>query len=332
MTTHIKLSSAELGNMWTTYMNESMAICFLRYFKQKLIDPEISPVLDYAYEVSVSHLELLTDIMNDENIPIPHGFTDEDVDIEAPALYSDNFYLVYLDNMGRVGMNAYSLALPLSSRDDIRRFFSECLETAIELTNKAKTVLLSKGLHVRPPIIPYPEKVDFVKNQNFLTGWFSNRKSLLSMEIAHLFANIHTNELGKSLLMGFSQVAQSKEVTEFMLRGKSIAMKHMEILGSLLREDELPASLTWDTAVTRSTVPPFSDKLMMFHTVTLISLGIGDYGASVSISSRRDLVTQYVRLMAEVGQYAEDGMNVMIDKGWMEQPPQSADRDALAQT
>lgn len=332
MITHIKLTSAELGNIWTTYMSESMSICFLKYFKQKVTDPEISPVLDYACELSAKHLTRLTDIMNDENIPIPHGFSDDDVNLEAPALYSDNFYLVYLENMGRVGMNAYSIALPLSAREDIRQFFSECLQSAIELTNKAKTVLLSKGLLIRPPMIPYPEKVDFVKKQNFLTGWFGERKSLLSMEIAHLYANMHTNELGKSLLMGFGQVAKSKDVTEFMLRGKNIALKHIEVLGSLLREDDLPSSITWDTAVTRSTVSPFSDKLMMFHTTSLTSVGIADYGASVSTSSRRDLVTQYMRLMGEVGKYAEDAMNIMIDNGWMEEPPQSADRDALAQT
>jgi hypothetical protein len=72
----IKLCSAELGNIWTTYMNESMSICFLKYFKQKVTDPEISPVLDFAFEISTKHLKRLTDIMNDEKIPIPHGFSD----------------------------------------------------------------------------------------------------------------------------------------------------------------------------------------------------------------------------------------------------------------
>lgn len=227
-TAHIKLTSAELGNIWTTYMNDRMALCVLGFFKSKVTDPDISPVLDYAYELTVKHIQRLTETMTNENLPIPQGFTDEDVNMEAPALYSDNFYLVYLDNMGRVGMTAYSIALSLSTREDIRQFFSECVESAIELSNKAKTALLSKGLLIRPPIIPYPEKVDFVNKQNFLTGWFGERKTLLSMEIAHLYANMHTNELGKSLLMGFSQVTQSKEVTEFMLRG-NIAMKHIEV-------------------------------------------------------------------------------------------------------
>ncbi|MEW9673695.1 DUF3231 family protein, partial [Ammoniphilus sp. 3BR4] len=32
----------------------------------------------------------------------------------------------------------------------------------------------------------------------------------------------------------------------------------------------------------------------------------------------------------EVGQYAEDGVNIMIDNGWMEQPPTAPSRDELA--
>jgi len=34
--------------------------------------------------------------------------------------------------------------------------------------------------------------------------------------------------------------------------------------------------------------------------------------------------------MAEIGAYAEDGANIMIDNGWLEQPPGAADRDLLA--
>jgi hypothetical protein len=33
--------------------------------------------------------------------------------------------------------------------------------------------------------------------------------------------------------------------------------------------------------------------------------------------------------LAEVGQYAEDGANLLIKHGWMEQPPQSVDSNEL---
>jgi hypothetical protein len=125
-------------------------------------------------------------------------------------------------------------------------------------------------------------------------------------------------------------VAQSQQVREYMVRGKDIASKHIEVFSSLLHEDDLPSPMSWDAEVMNSTVAPFSDKLMMFHIGVLVASGIGHYGAGLSTSSRRDLSAHYTRLSAEIAQYTEDGANIMIDNGWMEQPPQAEDRKELA--
>ncbi|WP_397428635.1 DUF3231 family protein [Priestia koreensis] len=39
----------------------------------------------------------------------------------------------------------------------------------------------------------------------------------------------------------------------------------------------------------------------------------------------------YTRLCAEIINYAADGAHMMIENGWMEQPPQAADRRKLAE-
>jgi hypothetical protein len=153
---------------------------------------------------------------------------------------------------------------------------------------------------------------------------------LLSLEVTHLFDNTQRNALGLATLMGFSQVTNSQKVGQFMVRGKEIASKHVEIFGSILRENDLSVPMTSDFDVTDSTVSPFSDKLMMFHTTALIAIGMAYYGTSMSTSVRRDISVQYSRLIQEIGKYSEDGANLMIENGWMEQPPQAADRDALA--
>jgi hypothetical protein len=57
------------------------------------------------------------------------------------------------------------------------------------------------------------------------------------------------------------------------------------------------------------------------------SAGIAHYGRSFSLSPRRDLGAIYVRLSAEIALFSEDGANIMIENGWMEQPPQATDRD-----
>ncbi|WP_071315556.1 DUF3231 family protein [Anaerobacillus isosaccharinicus] len=129
--------------------------------------------------------------------------------------------------------------------------------------------------------------------------------------------------------MGFSQVAKSSQVRDYLVKGRDIADKHVEIFGSLLSKEFLPSASAWDTLPNASTVAPFSDKLMMYQTATLNSIGITHYGRALGLSPRRDLASNYVRLTAEVLQYAEDGTNLMIENGWFEQPPQAIDRNQL---
>jgi hypothetical protein len=265
-----------------------------------------------------------------ENHPIPVGFTDQDVDIEAPRLFSDSIILFYMMNMGRLGLTGESLLFSLSARDDIAAFYSECLAQSKELVDKGRKLAIHKGLFIRPPYLPTPNQVDFVKKQSFLNGWFGDRRPLLGIEIANLVYNTERNALGEALIIGFSQVVRSKEVRQYMIRGREISGKHFEVFSSVLQDEYLSSAKNVTSEVTDSTMPPFSDKLMMFHIAGLVASAIGQYGASMATSPRRDLGTMYTRLIAEIVKYSEDGANIMIDNGWMEQPPIAADRDELA--
>jgi len=328
---NIRLTSAEIANLWTNYMHDSLGSCVLSFFLEKTEDTEIKSVLDYALSLSKKHIQTITDLLNHEDYPIPVGFTtNDDVDFEAPRLFSDTFHLHYVYHMTKMGLTSDTLALSLAARSDIRDYYSECIASSIELQHRAVELLLRKGIYIRPPYITTPKSVDFVQHQNFLTGWFGERKPLLAMEIMQLHHNIQTNAIGKAVVMGFSQVAKTADVRDYMVRGKKISTKHIEIFGSLLTDNDLPVPMTWDSDVMDSTVPPFSDKLMMFHVFSLNSAGMGNYGTAISTTTRRDLVTHYIRLNAEIGQYVEDGVNIMIKRGWMEQPPQSIDRDEIA--
>ncbi|GAA3332464.1 hypothetical protein GCM10020331_092700 [Ectobacillus funiculus] len=39
----------------------------------------------------------------------------------------------------------------------------------------------------------------------------------------------------------------------------------------------------------------------------------------------------YSRLLIEILKFAEDGANIMISEGWLEQPPMAVDRKKLAE-
>jgi hypothetical protein len=60
---------------------------------------------------------------------------------------------------------------------------------------------------------------------------------------------------------------------------------------------------------------------MMYHTMMINTSGIGNYGMALgTTSARRDIAAHLVRLIGEVGQFEEDGANIMIENGWLEQP------------
>ncbi len=56
---------------------------------------------------------------------------------------------------------------------------------------------------------------------------------------------------------------------------------------------------------------------------------ISFYGTAIGTSQRADLVLHYTRLAAEMAKYMEDGLNIMIENKWLEEPPLCDDREKL---
>lgn len=327
---HIRLTSAELGSLWLQYMSDSMAACAIGYFLNKTEDTEIRPVLEYAIQLSESHLASIKAIFAKEQFPTPMGFSDKDVSLDAPRLFCDPFHLTYVKNSAKSGMIAYGLSLSLSTRRDVRDFVMECIKTAADLDEMATQVMLSKGIYVRPPYITIPDRVEFVKSDEFLGSLFGKQRPLSALEIAHLFLNAQSNAVAKAMLTGFSQVAHSREVRQLFVRGSDIADKHIEIFGTSLKESGLPAPMSLDSDIMDATIAPFSDKLMLFHISLLMGMGLGYYAAAIGASARIDLVADYGRLSAEIEKYVYDCEKLMANSNWLEEPPLADDRKELA--
>jgi hypothetical protein len=331
MNTHkAELTASEISNLWTSYQNDTMAKCAILHFIANCDDEEILSVLKYALSISELHIEKVTKIFEEEGYPIPKGYTDEDLNLEAPRLFTDKLYLLYIVNMGKFGLSSYGLALSIVVREDILEYYTNCLDETKKLHNEAKLLAVKKGILVRPPIIPRHEQVDFVKKQNFLTGYFGNRRPLLGVEIANLHYNAERNALGLAVIIGFSQVVKKKEVRRYFERGRDISQKHLEVFNSILEEEYMSGVMTEAQEVTDSTVAPFSDRLMMYHITALTASAIGQYGISMSTSPRHDIGVMYERLKMEIVHFSDDGANIMIKNGWLEQPPMATNRKELA--
>ncbi|WP_394233913.1 DUF3231 family protein [Niallia oryzisoli] len=326
----IRLTAGEMAQLWIQYLNDSSSICVLSFFLEKAEDEEIKPIIQFALELSKSHIEKITAILKEEKNVVPYGFSiKEDVDLSAPRLYSDSFVLNFINQMAKIGLTSYAGSVSASVREDIRNYYMDCLDETMQLYKKSTDLLLSKGLFIRSPSLPNIEKVEFVKKQWFMLDVFGEKRPLTAAEVDNLFANLQRNALGVAALTGFSQVAQDKDVKQFFIKGLEIGNKHIKLFRSKLEESKLPAPMGWDSEITNSTAYTFSDKLMIFYTSGLITLSVGYYGTAVSQSPRGDISAMYNRLSLEVQLYAEDGANIMIKNGWLEQPPMASDRDEL---
>ncbi|QDI91786.1 DUF3231 family protein [Salicibibacter halophilus] len=327
---HSPLTASEINMLWGFSIKNSLSVSMMTYFLAKVEDPDISEVLQLVKKQSETALDMIQDVCQREQMAIPIGFTDEDVNPSAPRLFSDAFMLEYTRQLEVITMATASAAIPTVTREDTTNICQTVLQLGMKNHDIANRTSGEKGIYKRPPIIPAPKEVDFVENQRFLAGFLRERRPLSVIEITQLFMNTQTNALGKALMMGFSQTAKDTKIKKFLVRGKEIAHKHMEIFSSHLLEEDLPVQMAWDDSVSDATTEaPFSDKLMTFQTTTLIDAGIGNYGLSLAGSPRRDLGMMYARLVAEIAMMAEDGGELLIEKGWLEQPPLAPDRDTL---
>lgn len=326
---YIKLTSGEIAELFNAYLNTCASKCVMSYFEAKALDPEIKSIASAALGLNNKTLKAISDIFNFSNHPIPKGFSEEDVYLDAPGLFSDRFILTYIRFMCRFGLTSYSEARASSTRADVRAFFNDALQAILELFNQADDVLLAKGIFVKEPYIPIPEAIDFVEKQSILKGFWGETRPLNASEINRLYLIYHRNALGKAFLMGLCQTLGDSKIKDYLLRGRSLSEKQMEIVGAILDKEALPVPISLDSEVTASTEPIFSARLILFLVVALNSIGLGVTGISFSRVMRRDLGLTISRFMADITLFAEDGLNIIIDKGWLERIPEAANRKEL---
>ncbi|MGP4108934.1 DUF3231 family protein [Virgibacillus sp. L01] len=324
-----KLTAGEVANLWTSYMHDSMCICVFDHFLENVQDEEIKNTLDFAKELSASHLPKIEEIFNKEEIAIPQGFTDKDI-YKAPRLFTDVFYTRYLECMSRNGLIANSLCLGTAYREDIKTIYQTIINEAEELYNQTNNLLKEKGALVRSPIIHYPQKVTYVQDESFVGGTFSfTKRPLLAIEVAHIANNIESSQIYKALIMGFSQVAESDKVRKHLRESINDTDKFIDDLKEFLEHAEIAAPMTSDDSITNSTTSPFSDKLMMFIISTLNEFSISLVGTSLGASARSDLAANYMKFVSHLSKFALEGTKLMIGNGWLERPPQTLDRNNL---
>ncbi|AIE59773.1 DUF3231 family protein [Bacillus methanolicus] len=324
-----RLSSSEIASLWMQYLQETSAVCGCKFVLATIKDPEIRSVYQLSLDLSKKHIEEIKAIFQKEDYPIPIGFTDEDVNLNAPPLFTDYFWLEYIYNMTIHGLTGHNLSFSVSIRKDIRDFHYQCNLDAMNVYNKSIDVLLSKGLFDSPPSFTIPDTNEFISDVSYAVDIIGKRRKLNSVECGNIFFNLKKSIVTKAVLLGFMQVAKNKEVRDFMEKGVKLVNKHIRIFSSILHEENLHSPPLLDNQVTNSLISPFSDKFMMAQSGFLFNTAMSYYGTALSTSMRADIIGHCeASIFRDLKMSAICG-NIMIKNGWLEKPPEASSRQQL---
>ena len=327
---NITLTATELGELWKNYIGESLLDCVYTHFKTNVDDERIKELLEKAHNMTQKHMTKLKELFAKDEFVLPNGFGEKDVIRDAPPLFTDKFYLFYLKEVSRINLIQFSNALTVSFREDIREYFDECIDDTSEIHQDVMNSMLAKGLVIRAPFIPVPKKVEYIESNKFLNNLLGKERPISSTEIMGVYVNLDSNQFGKSLMIGFSQVVETEEIKKYMLEGRELAQKNVKVLQDLLTKDHLPAPQLWDPEVLESKTAPFSEKLMMYHVALANTGSVLNYGVGITSTYRYDIASDFVNLVSEIAKFSNKGIKLLIEKGWLEQPPLAPDRDELA--
>lgn len=329
----VKLTTAEIAALWKIYQSNTAVRCFYKHFQQHLQDKKIKSIIEEVLALVESIIEKIEYIFKEEGFPIPDGFSDKDIDLSAPPLYTEYFALSFLYRGGQVIIPSYANVLQRVTRLDLYKFFKECLYRETEIHQKALGIMLSKGILDRAPSMEYPENVQYIQERpSILSTWFGEKRPLNSIEISELFVEIERNAIGLILLMGLIQVTKDKEIKNYLLKGKKLAEKQVDSFEKLLKESNHYTGFPLPVEVTNSTVSPFSDRLVLFIIATANQIAVSALADALSVTMRKDVALHYSLITTEVLKYGEEGLKLLIERGWMEQPPQPIDRNKLSES
>ncbi|KPB06052.1 DUF3231 family protein [Bacillus sp. CHD6a] len=326
----VTLSSGEISALWSGYIGESLLSGMMRSFLHNVIDKDAKQLMQENADLTSKRIKRYEEIFAQEQMKTPQAFSEADVFLDAPKMFSDKFYLFYLKEMSRASIINYANGLFASHRRDIRLFLQDNMTEYLTVFQDTIEALLEKGIVIRTPSTPIPTSVQFVEDLSFLGKLKGSSRAISVQEIKEIYINLDTNMLGKSLMIAFSQTCKSNSLREYLMRGRKIAHKHIDIFINILTDEDLPSPQLWDPEVTESRIAPFSDKLMFYHTGLASASGLANYGTALSQITRKDIALSFARLVVETSKFSYDGAKLAIKKGWLEQPPLAANRDELS--
>ncbi|WP_209122286.1 DUF3231 family protein [Alkalihalobacillus sp. BA299] len=326
----LKLTSAEIGTLWGEYVNGTAVDIVNKYMLSIIEDEKIRTIFEDAIYTFEKQKKQITRFIENEGFPVPIGFTDSDLNKGTKRLFSDIFCLHYLHIMTLHGLLGHITSFSASVRKDLRYFYDSCDNDGKRMYHQTIELLLEKGHFQRDPYFYSEVTPEFISGQQFLDGYFGDKRPLAATEIISLSFNLKKKILEKTLSIAFSQVAQSKEVRRFLESSQKTSNNQIQSLSNILKKDNLPVPMSWESEVTTSQDSPFSDKLMLYHIGFLLQTAQAYHGTGLASAMRTDLAVTYEKIILKNLMVTKEWFNIMTQYKWLEQPPLAPNRKNLA--
>ncbi|MCL6574188.1 MAG: DUF3231 family protein [Bacillus sp. (in: Bacteria)] len=328
------ITSSELGVLWLTYQEKTMILRILEYLIAKADDEKAKKIMSDLYNEINTYLEKIIVIFQNEGAVIPIGFTAEDVNKDVPKLYDHGFDIMIVRLLKEISMGLHTLNINMAYREDIVILFKELTALMQFYYNECTQYLLEKGMIARPPYVTMPTTVEFVKENDYLAGLnpfskLGKKRTLNAVEVAYIFHGIESNAIGLQMITGFAQCANSPVVKNFFSKGAELSKSVIKEMSETFLEEGIQIPAPSGGNATRSTVAPFSDKLMMYCTSMFCSFSVAGNAVGSAFSLRNDLVAKMTVFSKDTFEYAHEGAKLMIKNGWMEEPPQMEERKTI---
>src|SRR3954470_12729306 len=104
-------------------MTNTMEVWVTRYFISHVKDEKVLEMLKFAENISMQDVEKSKVFLEEADYPLPQPFDENDVDVKAPALYSDDFVLLIKYSLGQLENVTYSRAFNACTNSAIREFY-----------------------------------------------------------------------------------------------------------------------------------------------------------------------------------------------------------------
>lgn len=325
----IPITSPEIAYLWNTYLLNSKSKYILMYAVAKCDDRNLRSVLQRALDLSARSLDKVKEIFDGENQRVPYGFSQDDVYVNAPKIYTDKSMLYTLKIYIAVGLSNYGTAVALTPRKDIRKFFTDSMITSIELSNEIDDILLEKGIYLRMPSIPTTQNVEFAEDKSIIGKIIGHKRPLTALEISSVYHCSMVNSISEAYILGIAQTIKDTRLKEFLSRTRKTLKEQTETLNEILHKEDLSFPPNLESEVLKSSEPIFSDRLSMFTSFATLADVLATFSIGKLEAIRKDVVMTLSQLNTEILLLVKDATDLMLERDWYEEMPKNISREDI---